>query len=245
VVPDAEPADPYAVTPRAFREQVRWLVDNGFSVVPLRSIVEQIGGSGGRGAARQAVLTFDDGYRNFATDALPVLGEFGLPATVFLATDMLGKTAAWNTWAKDVPLMTEEEVRAAAAQGVRFGSHTCTHADLMRLDDAELRRELEESRRRLSEFGETFFALSYPWGRRGPREVAAAKAAGYHCAVVVSDDPVCAGNDVFRLRRVVMRRGVDIPGFRRLVEGPGPRERIGELLRRAGRKLRGAAGRAS
>jgi peptidoglycan/xylan/chitin deacetylase (PgdA/CDA1 family) len=240
IVPNAVPGDPYALTAQALREHVLWLLDSGFEIVPLSALVERLRPAGSGRGGRRVVLTFDDGYRDFATHAVPVLRDFGLPATVFLVTGLLGKAAAWSAGGSGAALMTEAEVRACVGRGIRLGSHTCTHADLPTLGEEALRRELSDSRRRMEELGEDFFALSYPWGRCGSREAAAAKEAGYHCAVGVCDDADGPGADPYRLRRLVMRGDMDLERFGRLMKGPGLGERLGEGLRRAARLARRA-----
>src|SRR5579864_379815 len=41
-----------------------------------------------------AAITFDDGYRDFYSHALPLLKKKGIPATVFVVTDLVGTTTA-------------------------------------------------------------------------------------------------------------------------------------------------------
>jgi peptidoglycan/xylan/chitin deacetylase (PgdA/CDA1 family) len=212
-------------------EQVRWLLDHGFEIAPLSAVVDALGSAEADRPGKRAVLTFDDGYRDFGEQALPILLQMGLPATLFIVTGLLGRAATWGPAGRAAELMSEEAVRACRAGGVRLGSHTCTHADLTALPDEALRRELVDSRRRLQDLGEEFLALAYPWGRRGGREVEAAKAAGYHCAVGVCDDGDGTGRDPYRLRRLVMRGDMDLARFGELAAGPGLAKRMAAGLK--------------
>lgn len=77
-----------------FRWQMRLLAEC-FNVMPLREAVETM--ATGRMPPRAVAITFDDGYRSFHDLALPVLAEFGLPATVFVTTGhMHAKSSMWN-----------------------------------------------------------------------------------------------------------------------------------------------------
>lgn len=72
------------VTPAAFEEQMRYL-EQAFQVVSMPEVIEAV--RTGRGFSRRAVLiTFDDAYRDFAENALPVLKRYNLPATLFVPT---------------------------------------------------------------------------------------------------------------------------------------------------------------
>jgi peptidoglycan/xylan/chitin deacetylase (PgdA/CDA1 family) len=83
-------ADPWSlcVSPGRFREQMDVLV--GRDVVALDALVADLDASRRR---RSVAVTFDDGYADFATAALPVLAEHEIPATLFVATGALGGTA--------------------------------------------------------------------------------------------------------------------------------------------------------
>ena len=108
-------------------------------------------------------MTFDDAYRN-VEEGLAVLERLRIPATVFACSGY-----AENGRPLDVPELAEEalahpqematmnweELHGLADRGVEIGSHTITHPHLTRLSDAELSRELQDSRSRLEdELGE-------------------------------------------------------------------------------------------
>ncbi len=81
------------VSAETFRRHCE-LLSSSFNVVSLETAAEVVKGK--RRAHRPvAVLTFDDGYLDFYEEAFPILKQIGLPATVFLPTESIGK---------DVPL---------------------------------------------------------------------------------------------------------------------------------------------
>jgi peptidoglycan/xylan/chitin deacetylase (PgdA/CDA1 family) len=75
----------------------RWhmeLLARCFNVLPLADAVAAV--AAGTVPPRAVCITFDDGYRSVHELALPVLREFGLPATVFVTTGYLGERSMWN-----------------------------------------------------------------------------------------------------------------------------------------------------
>ena len=175
--------DVLAVAPAAFERQLRWLIRLGYRPVDAATAVA------GRG--RGLHVTFDDAYRN-VVEALPVLERYGVPATVFACSGY-----AESGRALDVPELVDrirgheaeaatmdwQALRELAERGVEIGSHTVSHAHLTRLGDAELQRELVESRERLEdELGQPCRWLAYPFGEHDDRVQAAAARAGYEAA---------------------------------------------------------------
>ncbi len=87
---------------------------------------------GGAPLPRKAVaLTFDDGYADFGSAALPILDEFDAPATVFVVGDeMRARLALDNT----LPLLDADAlVRVSAHPRIDIGYHSRTHANLGKL----------------------------------------------------------------------------------------------------------------
>ena len=129
--------------------------------------------------------TFDDAFRN-AANVFPALRQLGVTVQVFVCTRFAREGAPLSIpeLAGDDPeqlaTMTWDELRGHAERGIEVGSHTVSHAHLTRLSDAELRHELEDSRREIeAELGGTCGELAYPYGEHDGRVRAAAQAAGY------------------------------------------------------------------
>ncbi|MFZ0929705.1 MAG: polysaccharide deacetylase family protein [Syntrophobacteraceae bacterium] len=179
--------DPCSVTVDAFREQISWLSKHGFEVVPLSFLLRSIQTRSCGSLCKKVVITFDDGYKDFIDNALPILHVHRAPATVFLVTDLLGDSASWTKTETHRQLMSEDEIRCIKAQGISLGSHTATHANLPLLNHEDLQRQLRDSRDRLSFLGESFYAFSYPWGQWSDQVVDAVKASGYECAVAAGE----------------------------------------------------------
>ena len=209
--------DPYSVSVDAFREQISWLYEHGFEVVSLSFLHRSIQKQNYRILRKRVVITFDDGCKDFLSNALPILLSHRAPATVFLVTDMLGGRASWNESGTHVRLMSEDEVRYIRAQGISLGSHTATHANLTLLDHKDLQRQLRDSHDGLTRLGESFYAFSYPWGQWSSQIVDAVKASGYECAVVVGGQMLLNAVNTYLLPRVTMRCDMDLKRFQSLL----------------------------
>jgi peptidoglycan/xylan/chitin deacetylase (PgdA/CDA1 family) len=150
--------------------------------VPLSDIVQAMRQS--LRPDRMVALTFDDGYRDFLTHALPVLEANGCPSTVFVVSGLLGGTNGWDAgYLPSTPLLTAAEVRELADRGVDIGSHSSTHAHLTRLTKDELDLEIEGSRSHLEALiGRRVRWFAYPFLDQNPTVREAVRAAGFEAA---------------------------------------------------------------
>jgi peptidoglycan/xylan/chitin deacetylase (PgdA/CDA1 family) len=170
----------YRVTPEAFEAQLRYLRDTGFRGITLdewRVAMESYSPLPGRAV----MIAFDDGYLDFHTHAWPLLRRYGFPAAVFLVSDHIGGTSAWDSaHGEPASLMGWPEIRALRDEGVHFGSHTATHRMLTGLPLVEVVRELARSRAALErELRQRVNALAYPSDQWDPAIAHIAGACGY------------------------------------------------------------------
>lgn len=182
---------PLAVTPEQLDAQLQYLADQGFRAVTFSDAVL------GREKGKLVAITFDDGYRSVAQVAKPILDSHGMIGTVFVPTSFIGaeRPMSWpgiDHWldgpnADELTPMSWEEAEKLIGAGWEIGSHTCSHPQLTKLDDAQLRKELAESQleceRRL---GISCESLAFPYGDVDERVSEAAMAAGYSAAAALS-----------------------------------------------------------
>lgn len=182
------PDDPFNITVCAARldHQLAWLLGRGLRGVSMRELLD----ARARGEERGLVgLTFDDGYADFLTAALPVLSRWQCGATVFPVVGRLGGENDWDPTGPRKRLLDADGIRRVVAAGVEVGSHTLTHPDLTRVPDDMLQAELEGSRALLAEItGHDVQGLCYPYGTFDARVRAAADRAGYRYACAIAPD---------------------------------------------------------
>ena len=206
----------YCVAPDRFAAQMDALAAAGRCAVDLQAFLDWLQG-GPALPAGSLVITFDDGFRGVREHAQPVLERLGWPFTVFLVSDLLGRQDVWtlpeNPAGLAHPLLDADEIRDMQQRGVRFESHTRSHARLPTLDDAALADQLAGSRERLSDLlGRDVRYLAYPYGQHDPRVEAAAQSAGYRAAFSTRPGFNRAGADPFCIRRLDVY-GTDTPAM--------------------------------
>jgi peptidoglycan/xylan/chitin deacetylase (PgdA/CDA1 family) len=165
-------------------------------------------------------LTFDDGYANFHTHALPLLAASRVPATVFAVSAFVGAEATWADAAR-LPLMSWAQLAGCQAAGIRIGVHTAHHADLTRLEEPRALREMEQCRDEIAQrLGTAPASLAYPYGASNP-DVRRMAAQRFARAVGTRLDIVRDGADPFDLPRIEMYYYRDMRRFRELLAGRG------------------------
>ena len=152
---------------------------------------------------RPIILTFDDGYRSTHDIAWPLLRRFAFTGTVFLVSDLIGKTNTWDADEIQEPLLDEPEIAAMQAAGITFESHGRTHAPLTTAGADRALDELASSRGALTQrLGRPVRVMCYPYGKHNAAVRALTQRAGYEAAVVTGRRMNRAGTDPYRLARL-------------------------------------------
>jgi peptidoglycan/xylan/chitin deacetylase (PgdA/CDA1 family)/GT2 family glycosyltransferase/2-polyprenyl-3-methyl-5-hydroxy-6-metoxy-1,4-benzoquinol methylase len=140
----------YRITPSMFKAQLRWLRANGYYSIGSEQLAAQIA-SGEPFAGRPVMLSFDDGFQDFAENAWPLLVQHDFTAEMFVVTGRVGGCALWDEKLGDPPrLMDAGTIVRLAAEGMLFGSHLATHRPVDGLSSLELAEELAGSRAMLA-----------------------------------------------------------------------------------------------
>ena len=185
------------------------LVKFGLKTVNFRDVSKS-----GESDSRPICLTFDDGYENFATQAVQILRRYGQTATVFLVSGLLGKTNEWDTEIGDKPeqLMCEETIIELDALGFEFGSHSVTHARLTNVNQNIAEYEIRESKRSLTELlSKEVETFCYPYGSHNENVRRLVHDAGYKLACSVEKGWNHETTDLFRLKRINVRSDTSTP----------------------------------
>lgn len=211
--PNASRHFPWAVTPVQFRRQMAFLRRSGYETVHLSFLVPRVAADSGK----KVVITFDDGARNLLAHAVPVLQEYGMTATFFLPTRLLG---GCNSWDRDYgypgeELMGHDEVRALHGAGFEIGSHGASHVNLKAVSTEIALREMRESRHCLEALlGAPVRFLAYPFGEYPPEYADLCRQSGYAGACSISSPADHTLDDPFALRRILVHAKDSLWRFR-------------------------------
>lgn len=227
---------PTSIPLATFAEQMKILAETGYRSLTVDEFLAWR--KGAKLDGRRVLITFDDGFEDFASGAVPVMQRHGFTGVVFLPTGRLGGEEAWvgaNTPAR--PLMAWSQVRALADAGMEFGGHSVTHADLTSLAPDELRQEVEACADTLADrLGKPARSFAAPYGRMND-QVRKALTGVYDVAFGTRLGKASREDDAYDVPRIEMHYFREAGPWRSLLEG-----RSGYLMARQGlRALREAA----
>jgi peptidoglycan/xylan/chitin deacetylase (PgdA/CDA1 family) len=144
-----------SVTPADFAAQMDWLKDSGYHPITAGDLHAYLRGARGL-PSRPVILTFDDGYGDFYTTALPILRAHDFRATAYVVSGFVG----WPNY------MTAAQVVEADRSGIEIGSHTVNHPNLTNLSSVSVRSQLVDSKRFLENLlGHPVTSFCYPSGK--------------------------------------------------------------------------------
>ncbi|MCK4824272.1 polysaccharide deacetylase family protein, partial [bacterium] len=203
------------VRTRDFRRQIREVKRAGYKTIRLKDIYDHKSKKASL-PFHPIVVSFDDGYYNFLTDAFPILEEYGFTATLFIITDRIADNEAGrmdNSWDQEseskyrAEHLIWPEIQWLAKKGMEIGSHTRTHPNLTRLKKPDFEKEIKESKAIIEDkLGVPVESFCYPGGKRNALIVEAVRDAGYKGAVTTYPGIENSEKmDLFNLKRIYVR----------------------------------------
>jgi peptidoglycan/xylan/chitin deacetylase (PgdA/CDA1 family) len=205
----------YTATPEAFREQLDYLAQNGYHVIPLAELVDFLKGRRAELPPRAVVITVDDGWKCAYTDIFPELRRRGLPWTLFIYPHIVGRGTHAVTW---------PQVAEMARAGVDIESHSYSHPFLTLANNGKvtpqeypafLQHELAGSKETIEEkTGKPVHFLCYPFGDYDPAVIAAATKDGYEAGLTTTRAPITRSTSPMALTRYLVHNDTTLEQFK-------------------------------
>jgi peptidoglycan/xylan/chitin deacetylase (PgdA/CDA1 family) len=204
--PKGSPFRSLYVAPADFARQMAFLRALGYQGLSMSALKPYLQGER---SGKVVGITFDDGYLNNLTHALPVLVRNGFSATCYAVSQLLGKSNAWDheTGIPASSLMSAQALRQWVAGGQEVGGHTRHHVRLRQMDAATCRDEIRLCKSELEDAtGAAVDHFCYPYGDYGPEHVAMAREAGFKTVTTTQRSRCHAGEDMLQLPRIPVLR---------------------------------------
>jgi len=197
-----------SISPRRFERQIRFIAEQGYTAITPDDLIHAFQ-SHSPLPPRSILITFDDGYENFYTDAYPILKKYGLTATVFVLAGYMGRL---NTWDVQLGLkrpkhLSRDQIQALFKDGIGIGSHGLHHRFLTHCHPVEAKAELQESKSLLEELLQhPIHSFAYPYGSVNPATAEMVQATGYSIAFSLEPYREITSESIYCFPRIAIYR---------------------------------------
>ncbi len=195
-----------SVAPGQFAAQLDWLAEQGYTPIRMDQAIRCLHGEAGC-PARPVALTFDDGYMDAYTTALPLLRQHGFVATFYIVSGFIGHEG-YMGW---------HELEALRDAGMEIGAHSLTHPDLTMLEQAAAAVEIGQSRQQLADQLQVpITSFCYPAGKFTAATSMLVQEAGYTNATTTMQG--ADYSNAYLLPRLRIDNSIELDGFAWLVQ---------------------------
>ena len=194
-----------------FYQQIKYLSKNK-KIVTIDEIINKKRGE------NEISVTFDDGYKDFFTNALPILKRHNIRGTLFV----LGTPheANRNALGNNKILLSTADIKSIKKAGWEIGFHTNTHTSLTSLTTEQLKKEIIDGKKNLEKkLGFKLRYFAYPMGEYSPEVVEIVKQAGFEAAFSTNGGEVSINNasDMHIIDRVCLEGNLTLNQFKTLI----------------------------
>ena len=211
---------PFAVSPAVFAAHLDAVVASGRQPLTVSQYVDGL-----RGAAvlppRPVLITVDDGFADFAGNALPALAARKLPSTLYVTTGALADQAR-ECVLPPAAMLRSADLAGLEAAGVEIGAHSHTHRQMDLLPAREVAAELSRSGDLLAQvLGHRVRSFAYPHSYWRARVRGLVGAAGYDSACAVGNALSSGRDHPLALSRLMVRAGTGAATVAAWLDGSG------------------------
>jgi peptidoglycan/xylan/chitin deacetylase (PgdA/CDA1 family) len=210
--------DNWRTTPEAFEHQLRFMRRRGFRSVTMAewntASAETAALSG-----RPVVISFDDGYENFAEHAWPILKRNGFGALQFISSGTVGGRSEWDKWyGQPQDLMDWNCLADLVKQGLEVGSHCHQHRALDRMSFAQISADAAHSRETIAQkLGFVPETIAPPYGICSLAQAEALRVAGFDRVFMAHGGRAPVRGCKLRTPRMEVTGGITIESFAEMI----------------------------
>ncbi|MCG6552942.1 MAG: polysaccharide deacetylase family protein [Candidatus Magnetominusculus sp. LBB02] len=210
-------ADSMTITTPVFESHLKYLKQNGYTVIPLRQLIDSLKNKKPL-PEHAVVIVADDGHKSIYTDMLPLAKKYQIPVTLFIYPSAISNASYAMTWAQ------LKELKETGLFDLQ--SHTYWHPNFKiekkKLDQKDYEKlvetQLKKSKDRLEkEFGTKIDLLAWPFGIYDDYLAGKASEAGYTAAFSIERRPVKSTDNMMSLPRFLLENANQGKSFERLL----------------------------
>ncbi len=214
----------FTVHPRHFAEHMAYLKQQAYTPMTVTEFAQAVAARTNL-PERPVVLTFDDGFADFYTNALPLLRHYNFPATLYVPTAYVNGTSYWLQHEEETsrPMLNWDQLLEISASGIECGAHSHSHAQLDTLPLALARQEIVQSKEVLEQhLGRTVTSFAYPFGYYSAAIRRHVQEAGYTSACAVRHGMSSDRSNPFALARLMVGSNMSVDELHILLAGHTP-----------------------
>lgn len=184
-----------SVAPQTFERQLQTLKKAGYFSITLEAFAEgKASPPPNSSATKPIILTFDDGYEDHFTEALPILRQHGFIGTFFIVSGFIGRPF----------YLTSNQLRQLSISGMELGGHSVNHKNLANLGYEGQIEEIADGQRNRSP------VFAYPAGQYSPTTLDVLDGLRVKAAVTTNFGLATDLSDLLELPRIRVKETTDL-----------------------------------
>jgi len=213
---------PWTIHPDLFAEHMAYLSEGGYTPITVSQLARALRLQGNGLPNNPVVITFDDGFADFMSGALPILIRYGFPSTLYLVTGYVNHTSEWlcSEGEGNRFMLCWEEIQDLPLHGVECGAHSHSHRQLDIAPFKEACEEIRTSKEILEEkLGRAIETFSFPHGYHTNRLLRFLKQSDYSSSCIVGHAMANDRSDPYALPRIIINADVSTKQLGRFLRG--------------------------
>ncbi|UFS68586.1 polysaccharide deacetylase family protein [Geomonas sp. RF6] len=220
-------ADGMTIKTSVFEEHLKFLKENGYKVIPLKTVIDYMQKKGPAPGPKSVVICEDDAHKSVYSDMLPLAKKYNVPVTVFVYPSAISNAKYAMTW---------DQLKSLQKTGLfDIQSHTFWHPNFKRdkkkMSPTEYEKfvniQLKKSKDRLEQqLGTKVTLLAWPFGIYDDYLLKKATEVGYQGTFTIEAHHVGPRDTLVKLPRYLLVNADQGKSFARIVEGSAPKRNI-------------------